>query len=217
MKSAILTGSTGGIGSAIADRLEDAGYRVLPLKSRFEDLESLEAEVRGILSTQDVDVLINCAGFGVFRPHEEIPVSQIRRMVEVNLTAPIVLVNLCLRSLKKTGGHIINISSIEATRHSKYSALYSATKSGLRDFSLSLFEEVRKSGVKVSSINPDITKTAFFDKLTFEPADDSSCYLSPEEVAEAVLTVLQAGGAITDLTIRPLKVGVKKKGRGTST
>ncbi len=214
LKNAILTGSTGGIGSAVADRLKGAGYRVLPLKCRLENLQSLESEVRDILSTREIDVLINCAGFGAFRPHEEISVSRIRRMVEVNLTAPMVLVNLCLRSLKKTGGHIINISSIEATRHSKFSALYTATKSGLRDFSLSLFEEVRKSGVKVSSINPDITNTAFFDDLTFGPADDISCYLNPEDVAEAVMTVLQAGGAITDLTIRPQRVGVKKKSRG---
>ncbi len=212
-KNIILTGSTGGIGSAVADRLKGAGYRVLPLKCRLEDFESLESEIRDILSTREVDVLINCAGFGAFRPHEEIPVSQIRLMVEVNLTAPMVLVNLCLRSLKKTGGHIINISSIEATRHSKFSALYTATKSGLMDFSLSLFEEVRKSGVKVSSINPDITNTAFFDELTFGPADDSSCYLNPEEVAEAVLTILQAGGVVTDMTIRPQRAGVKKKGR----
>ncbi len=216
MKNAILTGSTGGIGSAITIQLIEAGYNVLTLKSRLEDIDSLQAEVHEILSSRDIDVLINCAGFGIFQPHEEIPVSKIRRMVEVNLTGPMVLVSLCLRSLKKTGGHIISISSIEATRHSKFSALYTATKSGLRDFSMSLFEEVRKSGVKVSSINPDITRTAFFDELSFEPAADSSAYLNPDEVAGAVLTVLKADGAITDLTIRPLKSGVKKKGRSGS-
>ena len=216
MKNAILTGSSGGIGSAISVQLKEAGYSVLTLKSRLEDFQSLQAEVHKILSAGDIDVLINCAGFGIFQPHEEISVSQIRQMVEVNLTGPMVLVNLCLRSLKKTGGHIISISSVEATRHSKFSALYTATKSGLRDFSLSLFEEVRKSGVKVSSINPDITRTAFFDELSFEPAADSSAYLNPDEVAGAVLTVLKADGAITDLTIRPLKSGVKKKGRSGS-
>lgn len=216
MKNVVLTGSTGGIGMAVSKVLTDAGYQILALKSRLESFESLEKEIRDVLSIRDVDVLINCAGFGDFRPHEEIPVSLIRKMVDVNLTAPIVLTNLCLRSLKKTGGHIINISSVEATRHSKYSALYTATKSGLRDFSLSLFEEVRKSGVKVSSINPDLTKSSFFDELSFEPSDDSSKYLDPIEIAEAVLTILKADGSITDLTIRPLKAGVKKKKRQNS-
>ncbi len=213
LKNVILSGSTGGIGSAITNVLEASDYRVFPLKSRLEDIKSLESEVRRILENNDIDVLINCAGFGIFRPHEEIPVLQIQQMVEVNLTAPIILVNLCLRSLKKTNGHIINISSIEATRHSKFSALYTATKSGLRDFSLSLFEELRKSGVRVSSINPDITNTAFFNNLTFGPSDEPSCYLNPEDAAQAVLTVLQSEGVITDLTIRPQRAGVKKKGR----
>lgn len=216
VKNVILTGSTGGIGTAVSNQLILAGYNVLPLKSRLENPGSLESEVKDILSEFDIDVLINCAGFGIFRPHEEISITQIRNMVDVNLTSPMALVSLCLRSLKKTGGHIINISSVEATRHSKFSALYTATKSGLRAFSLSLFEEVRKSGVKVSSINPDITRTGFFDELTFEPDDDNTASLDPEEVAQAVIAVIKADGAVTDLTIRPLKSGVHRKGRGNN-
>ncbi len=61
-----------------------------------------------------------------------------------------------------------------------------------------------------------VARTAFFDELSFEPAADSSAYLNPDEVAGAVLTVLKADGAITDLTIRPLKSGVKKKRRSGS-
>ncbi|MCK5734822.1 MAG: SDR family NAD(P)-dependent oxidoreductase [Spirochaetaceae bacterium] len=213
MKNVILTGSTGGIGSAVTEALEASGYRVLPLVSRLEDIKSLDLEVRDILEKYEIDVLINCAGFGLFRPHEEIPVLQIIQMVEINLTAPMILVNLLLRSLKKTKGHIINISSIEATRHSKFSALYTATKSGLRDFSLSLFEEVRKSGVRVTSVNPDITHTAPFDNLSFGPGDDSSSYLNPEDVGQAVLTVLESKAVMTDLTIRPQRAGIRNKSR----
>lgn len=214
VKNAILTGSTGGIGTAISNQLKTAGYNVIALQSRLDNPGSLESEVKEILSRLDIDVLINCAGFGIFRPHEEISALQIRNMVEVNLSSPMVLVSLCLRSLKKNGGHIINISSVEATRHSKFSALYTATKSGLRDFSLALFEEVRKSGVKVSSINPDITRTGFFDELTFEPDEDSTASLDPQELARTVIAILDAEGSITDLTIRPLKSGVRRKSRG---
>jgi len=214
VKNVILTGSTGGIGTAIIQVLEEKGYRIHSVESRLEDSESLERELRVILSSVDVDILINCAGFGIFKPHEEISTSEIRRMVAVNLTAPMIITNLCLRSLKKSKGHIINISSIEATRHSKFSALYTATKSGLRDFSLSLFEELRKSGVRTSSINPGITNTPFFKELSFAPGDHPSSYLYPQDVAEAVLTVLQAEGVISDLTIQPQRAGVKKKTRG---
>ena len=211
MKNVILTGSSGGIGTALLFTLEKENYRVITLESRLEDFASLEKEVKGILKNNDVDVLINCAGLGVFEPHEEIPSSQIIHMINVNLTAALLLVNLTLRSLKKSHGHIINISSIEATRHSKFSALYTATKSGLRAFSLSLFEELRKSSVRVTSINPDITDTGFFDSLSFSPSDDPSAFLSPKVIAETVLTVLRSDGVITDLTIRPQRAGVKKK------
>ena len=213
MKNVILTGSSGGIGNAIAGVLKGNGYSILPISSRMENLQSLESEVKSILSANKLDVLINCAGFGVFRPHEEISPYDIKKMVDVNLTAPLVLTGLCLRALKASGGSIINISSIEATRHSKFSALYTATKSGLRDFSLSLFEEVRKSGVRVTSINPDITDTLFFDNLSFGPGEDESSFLNTDDVARAVLTVLQGAGVITDLTIRPQRAGVKKMPR----
>ncbi len=211
MKNVILTGSSGGIGSAIAGILEGNGYKILPVSSRMENLHLLESEVKSILSANKLDVLINCAGFGIFRPHEEISPDDIKKMVDVNLTAPLVLSALCLRALKASGGSIINISSIEAIRHSKFSALYTATKSGLRDFSLSLFEEVRKSGVRVTSINPDITDTHFFDNLSFGPGEEESTFLDPEEVAQAVYTVLQGEGVITDLTIRPQRAGITKK------
>ena len=162
MKNVIITGYSSGIGKAIAFKLEENNFNIIRLNSRVDDIKSLEIEIKEILKKQDIDILINCAGVGIFQPHEEISLSKIKELIDVNLTAPIILTNLLLRTLKKTQGNIINITSIEATQHSKFSALYTATKSGLRDFSLSLFEEVRKSGVGVTSINPDITKTNFF-------------------------------------------------------
>jgi len=165
MQNVIITGHSSGIGKSISLLLEQNGYNIIKLKSRLENISQIEKEIKSILSSYNIDILINCAGVGVFQPHEELSLSKIKELIDVNLTAPIVLSNLCLRSLKKTQGHIINITSIEATKHSKFSALYTATKSGLRDFGLSLFEEVRKSGVRVTSINPDITDTNFFDNL----------------------------------------------------
>ena len=122
------------------------------------------------------------------------------------------LTNLCLRSLKKTKGHIINVSSIEATRHSKFSALYTATKSGLKDFSLALFEELRKSEVKVTNINPDITKSNFFDTLQFEPAyTKENTFILPENIAKTLLHVLQSPFVVTDITVRAQKFEIVKK------
>ena len=210
-KKAIVTGYSSGIGRAICAHLENNEYEIVKLESRLEDITSLEAEVKNILKNNDIDVLINCAGLGVFVPHEEVSLSKIKELIDINLTAPIILSNLLLRSLKKTQGHIINITSIEATKHSKFSALYTATKSGLRDFGLCLFEEVRKSGVKVTSINPDITQTEFFENLQFEPSSKENTFLLPESIAKNVLDILNFEGVITDITVRPQYFEIKRK------
>lgn len=212
-KKVVITGYSSGIGAAICEILKSNNFEIIKFSSRLEDTKSLEQQAKEILKNSDIDVLINCAGFGVFAPHEEINSQTITNLIAVNLTAPILLSNLFLRSLKKTSGHIINISSVEATRHSKFSALYTASKSGLRDFGLALFEEVRKSGVRVTSINPDITKTAFFDELSFEPSQNKDAFLEAKAVAKAVLDVLNFEGVITDLTVRPQKLEIIKKSK----
>ncbi|RXJ99230.1 short-chain dehydrogenase [Arcobacter sp. CECT 8986] len=208
---AIVTGYSSGIGSAISKILEDNNYEVIKLKSRLDDKISLEKEIKQILKQSDINLLINCAGVGIFKPHEEISLDKIQELIDVNLTAPIILSNLCLRSLKKTKGHIINISSIEATRHSKFSALYTATKAGLRNFSLALFEELRKADVKVTNINPDLTKTNFFDEFNFEPSDNENAYLTPNQIAKQVFEIINFNGVITDITLRPQRLEIKKK------
>jgi short-subunit dehydrogenase len=211
MKKAIVTGYSSGIGKAICEHLSSHDYEVLRLNSRLEDTKSLEQEVKTLLKNNDIDVLINCAGVGIFKPHEEISLSKIEELIAVNLTAPIMLCNLCLRSLKKTKGHIINVASVEATRHSKFSALYTATKSGLRDFGLALFEELRKADVKVTTLNPDLTKTNFFDEFNFEPSSNKEAHLLSADLAKAVLKILEFDGVVTDITVRPQRLEIKKK------
>ncbi len=208
---AIVTGYSSGIGKAICEALQDCDYEIIKLKTRLEDTKNLEFEVKEVLKKNDIDLLINCAGLGVFKPHEEISISKIKELIDINFTAPIILSNLCLRVLKKTKGHIINISSIEATKHSKFSALYTATKSGLRDFSLTLFEELRKADVRVTSINPDLTKTNFFDEFNFEPSDKENTHLLAQDIAKSVIDVINFKGVITDLTLRPQRLEIKKK------
>ncbi len=217
-KTALVTGASSGIGRATCDELRQSGYIIYGISRRdteiscdLQDTTILERKIKELLKKTDIDILINCAGLGIFAPHEEISIKKITELIDVNLKAPIILTNLCLRSLKKTKGHIINISSIEATKHSKFSALYSATKGGLRDFSLCLFEELRKSGVRVTNINPDITKTAFFDKLNFEPTDDKESYINPKDIAKEVLHIINSPFVTTEVTLRAQKFAINKK------
>jgi len=218
MKIALVSGASSGIGKAIKVELEKNGYKVFGISRKngeiicdLRDTKSLYVEIKKFLKTTDINLLVNCAGVGVFAPHEELNLEQIETLIDVNLKAPIVLTNLCLRSLKKTKGHIINISSIEATRHSKFSALYTATKSGLQNFSLSLFEELRKSEVRVTNINPDLTKTTFFNNLNFKPSSKKDTFILPANVANTILHIINSPIVITDITIRAQKFEIIRK------
>jgi short-subunit dehydrogenase len=134
-------------------------------------------------------------------------------MIDVNLKAPILLTNIYLKSIKQSKGSIINITSIEATKSSKFSATYSATKSGLRAFGLSLFEEVRKAGVKVVTINPDITKTSFFDDLHFKYSENQEAHLLTSDIVDAIDFILNSRDSmvVTELTVRSQKFMIEKK------
>ena len=228
MKTAIVTGTSSGIGKAIAIRLLHLGYRVIGVSRRSSNIEdkNFSQITCNLASTEEtialgeklktekgVYVLINAAGFGKFEPHEELSPKTIEAMIHVNLTAPILLSNLLLRTLKQNGGFLINITSIEATRSSKFSALYSSTKAGLRAFGHALFEEVRKSDLAVVTINPDMTDTAFFDDLNFGVSSAAHSRLEGSDIADAIEQVLamRHGVAMTEITVRSQRFGITKK------
>jgi len=226
-KTALISGSSSGIGEAIKNKLLELGYKVYglsrqsqkvsenfhPLVCDITDTALLEQTLKTLLKDKELDLLINSAGLGRFEPHEELSISQIKSIIDTNLTAPVILSSLCLRSLKKTQGKIINISSIEALKASKFSAAYSASKAGLHHFGNSLFEEVRKSGVNIISIHPDLTQTPFFDELHFEPKEELGMHLKPEDIAQSIegILAMREGVSITEMTIRPQYFGIKKK------
>ena len=88
---AIVTGYSSGIGKAICESLEQNGYEIIKLTARLEDVKSLEAEVKTVLKSNDINVLVNCAGLGIFKPHEEISISKIKEIIDVNLIFEIVI------------------------------------------------------------------------------------------------------------------------------
>jgi uncharacterized protein len=228
--NAVVTGASSGIGRAVALDLLAKGYRVFgigrtvdstlaaetaftPLRCDLARTEEIETCLTPLLAEKDVSLLVNAAGFGRFDPHETLTPALIAEMTSVNLTAPMVLSSLLLRSLKANEGAIINITSIEALRASKFAALYSATKAGLRAFGQSLFEEVRKAGVNVVTVNPDMTDTPFFDALRFGPGETEDTRLLAEDIARVLELILamRPGAAVTELTIRPQRFGITKK------
>ncbi len=229
MKKAVVTGASSGIGEAIVKRLLTLGYSVLGVSRTItskqfesEHFSALQADLSDEKETlslckklqkEELFILINAAGFGKFEPHEELSFKTITTMTFLNLTAPMLLSNTLLRSLKKNDGYLININSIEALRASKFAAVYSATKAGLKAFGDSLFEETRKSGLSITNINPDMTESSFYDALRFDVSTKEDEKLFAEDIADAVSHILtmRKGAVVSEYTLRSLKFGISKK------
>lgn len=222
MEAAIVTGASGGIGLAIADRLAAAGYEVFGFGRNFDkgnyggenfhqicgdltDTSLLESRIRDIIKNYRLKVLVNNAGVGYYGLHEELSAKKIQEMVRVNLEVPMILSALTLRDLKKNEGYIINISSVTADKSNPHGCAYGATKAGLASFSESLFDEARKYGVKTVLIKPDMTATNLYRNADFEADLEVMCHLEPSEVADAVEYALsvRAGAVVSEITLKP--------------
>ncbi|RHX95003.1 short-chain dehydrogenase [Leptospira yasudae] len=230
---AIVTGSSKGIGKSICEFLIDKSYRVVGIARTepdssllkesklyrhltldLSDTKKIEFELLNVLKEEPpLKILVNNAGLGNFSPHEEIPFRELEEMLLVNFVSPILITKLLLRDLKKNQGWIFQIHSIAAMKESVRGAAYAGTKAGLRHFGLNLFEEIRKAGVKLISINPDIADTDFYDRLDFEKDEDPNSYLNVSEILSAFEYTLSGPENLgfTEITIRPKFHKVAKK------
>ncbi len=229
MKNVVISGASSGIGKEIAKALLSCGYKVLGIGRNFKQCNiknenfipivcdlSDKKELHRFIETykkKDVDILINCAGLGRFAPHEELSIKDIENMIEVNLTAPLLLSKIFLRSIKKNRGYIFNINSISGIKPAPRGAVYGATKAALRHFGISLFYEARKSGIKIININPDITNTSFFNELDFCPSKDNLSFINPTDIANLIKDIIQKKQSFisTDITIEPQLFKIDKK------
>lgn len=226
-KAAIVTGASSGIGLAISQVLCELHYEVYGFGRDFEreetarfvqcnhtfhpvigdllDTQKVCDKVKEITRKAQVEVLVNAAGVGYYGLHEQLSVKQIQTLVRTNLELPLILTNRLLRVLKEHNGYIINISSITAKQSSPHGCAYGATKAGLTSFGESLFDEVRKYGVKVTTIHPDMTQTNLYRDADFTCSEEEGSFLESSQVAEAVRYVLEQreGSVVPDITLRP--------------
>lgn len=188
MRSALVTGSSTGIGRATALRLDREGWRVFAGVRREEDAESLRVEgsERLVPVTLDVtdpdqvaaaanlleeavgerglDGLVNNAGIAVLGPLETIPLEDFRRQVEVNLTAQIAVTQALLPAVRQGRGRVVFVSSIGGRMALPFGAPYHAAKFGLEAVADCLRQELRPWGIGVAVIEPGSIDTPIWER-----------------------------------------------------
>ncbi|MGQ0813100.1 MAG: SDR family oxidoreductase [Gemmatimonadota bacterium] len=212
-KCAIVTGSTRGIGRAIAEALAARGYNVVVSSRHEAAARSVAAEItrRGagqahgiacdvssyadceqlVRGTVDrfggLDVLVNNAGIGGFSPVEAMSPAHWDRVIGTNLDGLFYCTHAALPHLKNAGSAwVINIGSLAGKNAFPGGAAYNASKFGLIGFSEALMQEVRHDGVRVSYIMPGSVATEFDGSAT--PSGD--WMIQPQDIADIVLDLL---------------------------
>ena len=210
-KSVLVTGASGGIGSAIARKLHAAGANVALSGTRQEPLERLAEELgerayilpcnlsdmaavevlpkQAIETLGSLDILVNNAGITRDNLFMRMSDEEWQSVIDVNLTATMKLCKGALRGMMKSRwGRIINISSIVGATGNPGQGNYAASKAGMVGMSKSLAYEVASRGITVNVVAPGFIATAMTDKL----ADDRK---------EAILAQIPAGrmGAAEDI------------------
>jgi short-subunit dehydrogenase len=229
-KIALVTGSSSGVGLEISKKLIQLDYFVFGISRTvsndfdketnyehiFLDLRNSKELEKVFLELSkridSVDLLILNAGVGLIGLHEELKIRSLEDMINLNLLAPILITRILLRKIKQSKGIIIFISSVTAKKNSPLASAYSATKAGLSQFGNSLFEEVRKSGVKIINISPDIIKTSFYKDLSIEEFPNEDSYLDVQVISETIEFILKMPNAVfTEIQIEPNKKRIQRK------
>lgn len=226
LKTAIVTGASSGIGLAISKMLSEEGYKVYGIGRVFSenddcfekrlslDIRDTDILLEKVKEIKKVDLLVNAAGSAYYGLAEFNTPDQIKEMCRTDLEAPMILTSALLPKLKETKGMVINIASVTSTRINTHGAAYGALKAGLRSYGRSLYEEVRKTGVRVVTVCPDLTAgTKLYRNADFKPSEENGCFLLPEDTAECVRSVInmREGAAVTEVEVRPQFNRIVKK------
>ena len=206
-KVVLITGASSGLGESIAYEVSKKGGRVILCSRREEELSTCLKkceEISGQTGTfyqmdisdydqveevlenikidfDQVDVLVNCAGIGLFESFLESDFSDTEKMFSINVMGLIYLTQkIGLLMAEKKSGHIINIASQAGKMATPKSSIYAATKFAVIGFSNSLRLELKPLGISVTTVNPGPIRTPFFDL-----ADPSGTYL--DSVGKLVL------------------------------
>jgi 3-oxoacyl-[acyl-carrier protein] reductase len=184
-KVALITGASRGIGAAVARRFAAAGGQVaIGYQARSDAAASLAAEitaaggqclaVQGDIADSDaaqriandtvarfgrIDILVNCAGIGPYRPLGAMDATFIRAILDANVLGTVLVTQAVLSHLTAPGGRIINFASALAFRPIPTSSVYSASKAAVVTLTRAWSKELGPRGITVNAIAPGVIET----------------------------------------------------------
>ena len=221
---ALVTGASGGIGRALAERCARAGHGLILVARSADKLHALAGSLaqrhgvptfvcvadlaapgaieRVAVAVRDagdrLDLLINNAGVGDYGLFAEVAAEKAARTLQLDVVALTLLTHRLLPWLLVGEGRVLNIASTAAFQPTPYLAVYGAAKAYVRSFSLALAEELRPRGVGVTVLCPGPTATGFFDHADMHRSGlvKGRRLPTPEAVAELGFRAVQRGDLI---------------------
>lgn len=177
-KIAVVTGASSGIGRCTAEALRDGGCKVYDLSRRNIPIENVVhiktditiqddvlSAVENIISAEGrIDILVNCAGFGISGAVEFTSTEEAKKQFEVNFFGAVTVTRAVLPHMRAQGcGRIVNISSVAAVAHIPFQTYYSASKAAIESYTACLDNEVKIYGVRATAVEPGDICTEFTD------------------------------------------------------
>ncbi|CAG5068318.1 Putative ketoacyl reductase [Dyadobacter sp. CECT 9623] len=227
-KTALITGGSKGIGFGIAQVLIKEGIRVAITSRSKENADQaaaelnkisegfaigIESDVRSYESQQkavqtvldqwgQLDYFIANAGVGHFAPIEELTPEQWQETIDINLTGVFFSAKASLAALTSTKGYFISIASLAGTNFFENGAAYNASKFGLVGFSQAMMLDVRKAGIRVTTIMPGSVASEFNNH---QPSEKDAWKIQPEDIGQIIsdLIKLPARTLPSKIEVRP--------------
>ncbi|MFC6267955.1 SDR family oxidoreductase [Frigoriflavimonas asaccharolytica] len=232
-KTIYITGGSKGIGYGIAEVLLKNNFAVAisgrdqsDIDIAVENLNKISTDVFGVTSNvrnfEDeknavskiidkfgkIDGVIANAGLGFFKPVDQMEIEEWNAMIETNLTGVFHSLKASVEELKKSEGYFISISSLAGTNFFENGSGYNASKFGVVGFTQAAMVDLRKYGIKISTIMPGSVSSHFNGHT---PNEEDAWKIQPEDIGNLVLDLLKMNPRTlpSKIEVRPTRPDLK--------